>query len=39
VVEVKVLKREKDKVLVEGLKTGQQVAVSGVIFLKAQAEK
>ena len=39
VAEVKVLRREKDKVLVEGLKTGQQVAVSGVIFLKAQAEK
>jgi len=37
--EVRVIKKEKEKVLVEGIKEGQKIAVGGVIFLKSQLEK
>lgn len=33
------LKEENNMVLVEGLKAGERVAVSGLVFLKAQAER
>ncbi|ADC89409.1 efflux transporter, RND family, MFP subunit [Thermocrinis albus DSM 14484] len=36
---VKKIMESKDKVLVEGLREGMQVAVSGVIFLKTRAEQ
>lgn len=36
---VKVIKKIGDKILVEGLKEGEQIAITGIIFLKTQAEK
>ncbi len=36
---VRKLRQEENKVLVEGLKEGEQVAVSGVVFLKSQVER